>query len=193
MKVLSNPSLVVVNNEAATLEVGDQVPVSTGSANVLSSNNAVVNTIDYKNTGIILHVQPRVNSNGIVLLDVEQEISSVPNSTTLQLDHGHADADDFRTQGEERALGADGQTVLLAGLISDPEHHPFRRAHARPDPARRRRLCQQGQTGQAHRTGAVHPPANHSQRRRRGDRGAELRAKMRGGRPGPFGAPPPGQ
>ena len=57
VKILSNPSLVVVDNRPATLEVGDQVPISTGSATVLSANNAVVNTVDYKNTGIILHVQ----------------------------------------------------------------------------------------------------------------------------------------
>ena len=54
------------------------MPITTGSATVLSANNAVVNTVDYKNTGIILNVQPRVNSNGNVLLDIEQEISSVP-------------------------------------------------------------------------------------------------------------------
>src|SRR5208337_3676886 len=58
VKILSNPSLVVVDDGEATLEVGDQVPISTGSATVLSANNAVVNTVDYKNTGIILHVQP---------------------------------------------------------------------------------------------------------------------------------------
>src|SRR5208282_3350631 len=80
VKILSNPSLVVVDNQPATLEVGDQVPVSTGSATVLSANNAVVNTIDYQNTGIILHIQPRVNSNGTVLLDIEQEISAVVNN-----------------------------------------------------------------------------------------------------------------
>ena len=80
VKILSNPSLVVVDNQPATLEVGDQVPITTGSATVLSANNAVVNTVDYKNTGIILHVQPRVNSNGTVLLDIEQEISAVVNN-----------------------------------------------------------------------------------------------------------------
>ena len=87
VKILSNPSLVVTNNQPATLEVGDQVPVSTGSATVLSANNAVVNTVDYKNTGIILHVQPRVNSNGTVLLDIEQEISAVVNNLTSASRH----------------------------------------------------------------------------------------------------------
>src|SRR5205085_1711538 len=44
VKVLSNPSLVVINNQAATLQVGDVVPVSTGSATVLTTSNTVVNT-----------------------------------------------------------------------------------------------------------------------------------------------------
>ena len=59
VKVLSTPSLVVVNNQAATLQVGNQVPISTGSATVLTANNTVVNTVDYRNTGIILHVAPK--------------------------------------------------------------------------------------------------------------------------------------
>jgi len=77
VKVLSNPSLVVLDNQAATLQVGDQVPFSTGTATVLTANNTVVNTIDYKNTGIILRVLPRANANGNIVLDIEQEISNV--------------------------------------------------------------------------------------------------------------------
>ena len=120
VKILSNPSVVVVDNEAATLEVGDEVPVSTGSANVLSANNAVVNTIDYKNTGIILRVQPRVNSNGSVLLDVEQEISSVPNSSSSSSSTASTLTPTISTRKVKSELSvADNQTVLLAGLISD--------------------------------------------------------------------------
>jgi general secretion pathway protein D len=125
VKILSNPSLVVVDNQPATLEVGDQVPITTGSATVLSANNAVVNTVDYKNTGIILKVQPRVNSNGTVLLDIEQEISAVvdnltngvPASTTTNL---------TPTISERRVKSelsvANGQTVLLAGLIQETQN-----------------------------------------------------------------------
>ncbi|MFX4497613.1 type II secretion system protein GspD, partial [Acinetobacter baumannii] len=76
-----NPSVVVIDNQVATLQVGDEIPVSTGSANVLTTNNTVVNTIDYRNTGIILRVVPRVNANGNVRLDVEQEISNVAPTT----------------------------------------------------------------------------------------------------------------
>jgi general secretion pathway protein D len=118
VKVLSNPSLVVVDNHFATLQVGDQIPVSTGTATVLSSSNTVVNTVDYRNTGVILRVAPRVNANGNVLLDIEQEISSVAdnaNATTLT-----------PTVSQRKVRSsiavASGQTVLLAGLISETQN-----------------------------------------------------------------------
>src|SRR5882762_9973899 len=117
VKVLSNPSLVVVNNQAATLQVGDSVPVSTGSATVLTTNNTVVNTIDYRNTGIILRVSPRINANGNVRLDVEQEISNVSAATAASL---------TPTVSERKVRSsisvATGQTVLLAGLISEQQN-----------------------------------------------------------------------
>ena len=99
------------------LEVGDQVPISTGSATVLSANNAVVNTVDYKNTGIILRVQPRGNSNGNVLLDIEQEISSVPVASANTTANLTPTISERRVKSELSVAG--GQTVLLAGLISE--------------------------------------------------------------------------
>jgi general secretion pathway protein D len=117
VKVLSNPSLVVINNQVATLQVGDVVPVSTGSATVLTTNNTVVNTIDYRNTGVILRVSPRINANGNVRLDVEQEISNVSPTTAQSL---------TPTVSERRVKSsisvATGQTVLLAGLISEQQN-----------------------------------------------------------------------
>jgi general secretion pathway protein D len=114
VKVLSNPSLVVIDNQVATLQVGDSVPVSTGSATVLTTSNTVVNTIDYRNTGIILRVAPRVNVNGNVRLDIEQEISNVSPATAASL---------TPTVSERKVKSsvsvASGQTVLLAGLISE--------------------------------------------------------------------------
>jgi general secretion pathway protein D len=116
VKVLSNPSLVVINNQVATLQVGDVVPVSTGSATVLTTSNTVVNTIDYRSTGIILRVAPRISVNGDVRLDVEQEISNVPTTSANSL---------TPTVSERRVKSsisvATGQTVLLAGLISEQQ------------------------------------------------------------------------
>jgi general secretion pathway protein D len=123
VKVLSNPSLVVVNNQSATLQVGNQVPVSTGSASVLNSataaSNTIVNTVDYRNTGIILHVSPRISANGNVRLDIEQEISNVVPSASA--------ATALTPTISERKVKssisiANGQTVLLAGLIQDQKN-----------------------------------------------------------------------
>jgi general secretion pathway protein D len=117
VKVLSNPSLVVIDNQTATLQVGDAVPVSTGSATVLTTSNTVVNTIDYLNTGIILRVSPRVSANGNVRLDIEQEISNVETATAASL---------TPTVSERKVKSsisvATGQTVLLAGLISEQQN-----------------------------------------------------------------------
>jgi general secretion pathway protein D len=118
VKVLSNPSLVVLDNQAATLQVGDQVPFTTGSATVLTAGNTVVNTIDYKNTGIILRVLPRANANGNVVLDIEQEISSVAPGTTA----GSLTPTISERRVKSSVAVASGQTVLLAGLITETEN-----------------------------------------------------------------------
>lgn len=114
VKILSNPSVVVIDNQVATLQVGDEVPVSTGSATVLTTNNTVVNSIDYRNTGIILRVVPRINANGNVRLEIEQEISNVtPDST------GSLTPTVSQRKVRSAIAVASGQTVLLAGLISE--------------------------------------------------------------------------
>ena len=118
VKVLSNPSLVVVDNGVATLQVGDQVPITTGTATVLSSNNAVVNTINYQNTGVILRVVPRVSYNNTVRLDIEQEISAVPDTNAT----GTLTPTISERKVKSTLSVADGQTVLLAGLISETQN-----------------------------------------------------------------------
>jgi general secretion pathway protein D len=118
VKVLSNPSLVVLDNQPATLQVGDQVPFSTGTATVLTANNTVVNTIDYKNTGIILRVLPRANANGNVVLDIEQEISNVAAGTGV----GSLTPTISQRRVKSSIAVSSGQTVLLAGLISETEN-----------------------------------------------------------------------
>ena len=114
VKVLSNPSIVVIDNQPATLQVGDDVPISTGSANVLTSSNTIVNTIDYRSTGIILRVVPRINVNGNVRLDIEQEISNVAPTGA-----GGLTPTVSQRKVKSSIAVANGQTVLLAGLISE--------------------------------------------------------------------------
>src|SRR4029077_10990787 len=119
VKILSNPSLVVVDNQPAILPFGDQIPVTTQSAqSVIAPGAPVVSNIDYRNTGIILRVAPRINANGNVLLNIEQEISAVADN---------ANANTLTPTVSQRRVAssiavANGQTVLLAGLISDTQN-----------------------------------------------------------------------
>ena len=126
VKVLSSPSIVALDNEPALLEVGDQVPISTGTATILTSaNTPVVNTIELHNTGVILKVLPHVNANGTVQLEVDQEISNVVNSTNGTSSTNNSTPTLTPTISERRIHSTvavtSGQTVLLGGLISDSD------------------------------------------------------------------------
>ena len=164
VKILSNPSLVVMDNGVATLQVGDQVPITTGTATVLSANNAVVNTINYQNTGIILRVVPRVSFNNTVRLDIEQEISNVSDTSAT----GTLTPTISERKVKSTLTVADGQTVLLAGLISETQNKtrngiplldqlPGYLGDA---------FSHQNKTTAAHRTHHLHPAADHPRRRR---------------------------
>jgi general secretion pathway protein D len=117
VRVLSAPQLLVLDNEPARLQVGQQVPVLTGTAtSTLVTGAPIVNSIDYHATGVIMQVTPRVNSGGLVTLDIAQEVSDVapPAANTAQGSPTFSDRV-VRT----RVAVQDGQTVGMAGLIRD--------------------------------------------------------------------------
>ena len=117
VKVLSAPQVMVLDNEPARLQVGQQVPVLTGTAtSTLTTGAPVVNSVDYHATGVIMQVTPRVNSGGLVTLDIAQEVSDVaPQATNSVAGSPTFDDQTFRT----RVAIQDGQTVGMAGLIRD--------------------------------------------------------------------------
>jgi general secretion pathway protein D len=117
VKVLSAPSVVVMDNQPALLQVGNEIPISTGAATILANpNTPVVNTIEMRNTGVILKVLPHVYANGQIQMEIEQEISNVVNPTQVTL---------TPTISQRRVHSTiavtSGQTVLLGGLISDQD------------------------------------------------------------------------
>jgi general secretion pathway protein D len=119
VKVLSAPQLLVMDNEPAHLQVGQEVPILTGtSTSNLAAGAPTVNSIDYRSTGVIMQVTPRVNSDGLITLDIAQEVSDVAapaqNSVT-----GSPTFDDriVRTSFAVQ----DGQTIGVAGLIKDQD------------------------------------------------------------------------
>lgn len=118
VKVISSPSLVVINNQQATLQVGSQVPIATRQASDVTDPNApIVNNIEFRDTGIILKVTPRISENGAVNMEIEQEISAVSKdsaSGTL--------TPVITTRKISSSISVvSGQTVVLGGLISEQE------------------------------------------------------------------------
>lgn len=116
INVVSAPKLVVLNNHTASLQVGDQVPVQTQSAQAVSNPDApIVNSIEYRDTGVILRVTPRVNAGGLVLLDVAQEVSDVARRSVA----GIASPIISTRRVATSIAVQDGQVVTLGGLFRD--------------------------------------------------------------------------
>ena len=118
LKVLSSPSLLVLNNRTAKIQVGDEVPIPrVQSTSNFAPEAPTVNSIEYRDTGIVLKVTPRINQGGMVTLDVSQEVSSVGRNTVSEID---APIIQQRRLASTIAV-QDGQTVVLGGLIQERE------------------------------------------------------------------------
>ncbi len=122
VSVISSPQVLVLNNEAATVNVGKQVPVVTSQVSDFNNNNNNPNpistasnqTVQYKDTGVILNVTPRINAEGIILLEIDQQVSSVLDQTTSGINSPTISTKQVKT----KLAVKDGQSILMGGLIS---------------------------------------------------------------------------
>jgi len=120
VKTLSAPSLVVMNNQVAHIQAGDEIPVNqtfftTGLGTNSDNNPTTVGQVQYISTGVILDVQPRINPGGLVYLNIKQQVS-VPGTKDTN--------GNYTIQQREIATQVgvqSGQTVLLGGLIRQDE------------------------------------------------------------------------
>lgn len=125
VKVLSSPSLVVQDNSEAVLTVGDEVPIQTQNQQSTTAADApIVSSIEYRNTGVILQVRPRINSNQTVSLEIAQEVSrvrTVSDTGVTQSDNERLTPTITQRKITSRVNVQSGQTVVLGGLIQDSE------------------------------------------------------------------------
>lgn len=114
LKVISSPSLMVLDNHTATMAVGDQVPVLSSTTDILSGNGAVTSTVQYRDTGVSLAVTPSVNSGNLVTMQIDQTMTDQSAST------GANNQPVFlqRQIGSKVAVRS-GETIVLGGLIKD--------------------------------------------------------------------------
>lgn len=114
--VISTPTLTVVENKKAVLQVGDEVPILTQSAtSTITTTPAIVNSVSYRDTGVILGITPRVSDNGRVVLDIEQEVSTAVQTTTAQISSPTIQQRRVKTTVSVN----DGEGIVLAGLVQD--------------------------------------------------------------------------
>jgi len=113
VNVVSAPTLMALNNQKATLQVGDQVPIISQQATSVNGDSPVINSVELKDTGIILSVTPRVNASGRVMLDIQQEVSDVVKTTTSGIDSPTIQQRKLST----RVIVNDNESLALGGLI----------------------------------------------------------------------------
>lgn len=116
VNVLSSPSLMVLDNHTATINIGDQVPILTSqSTSNITDDSRTVNQIEYRDTGVLMTVTPRVNASGLIIMDIKQEVTDVAQTTTSGID-----APTFQQRSLESTVSVNtGNTIVLGGLIRD--------------------------------------------------------------------------
>jgi len=114
LRLLQTPSVFVRNNAEAELNVGSRIPVNSVSINPGVGSDTAYTQVQYLDTGIILKVRPRVTQDGMVFMDIAQEVSS-PLGEVDEFGNVRIDTRYLKTEAAVQS----GDTVMLAGLISE--------------------------------------------------------------------------
>ncbi len=114
-RILASPEIMVLDNQKAQIKVGDRISVQTASQTGVSTGSGVLNSFQYLETGILLAVTPRINSGGLVTLDVNQEVS-VPGAVT---NTNNPNPPVSSRSAQTSVVVASGESIVLGGLISE--------------------------------------------------------------------------
>ncbi len=116
VNVLSSPSLMVLDNQTAYINVGDEIPVpARQSTSNINPDSPTVNEIQFRQTGISLSVTPRVNSSGLVTMEIDQEVSNAVSTTSSNIDAPTIQ----QRQLQSTVAVHSGETLVLGGLIQE--------------------------------------------------------------------------
>jgi len=116
LDILSRPYILASDNQLSTITVGQEVPFIISSRT--TDTGQTINTIQYQDIGIILNVTPHINEDGLVIMDVAPEVSSLT-GTTVPISE-NASAPVFAKRSAQSRVGIqDGQTIVIGGLMED--------------------------------------------------------------------------
>ena len=118
--VLSNPHLIVKNYGKASIVIGSDEPIATQSTQTAVTGTAsLIQSIEYRRTGIILTVSPQITESGMVAMTIRQEISNISTSR----DVGDGKFPSFAKREVETAVvGRDGEPIIIGGLIESTKN-----------------------------------------------------------------------
>ena len=115
-QVLATPQVMVLDNQKAQIKVGDRISVQTQTQTGVSTGSGVLNSFQYLETGILLAVTPRINSGGLVTLEVNQEVS-VPDSSSISSANPNPTVNSRSAQ--TTVVVASGESIVMGGLIRE--------------------------------------------------------------------------
>jgi general secretion pathway protein D len=116
IRVISSPSLMVLDNHTAAIQVGDQIPVNTGTT-ISDVSNYQSTNIQYKDTGVMLDVTPSISAGDLITLDINQMVSDQGADSTSSATKGYPTF--TQRQISSMVSVRSGETMVLGGLIKD--------------------------------------------------------------------------
>jgi general secretion pathway protein D len=120
-QLLASPQIMVLDNQKAQIKIGDRISVQTQSQTGVSTGTGVLNSFQYLETGVLLAITPRINSGGLVTLDVNQEVSAV--DTTVPVTAANPNPNVNSRSAQTSVVVASGESIVLAGLIREDNGH----------------------------------------------------------------------
>lgn len=111
-KILSTPEIVTIENQEATINIGEEIPFLTSSR--VDENNNVIQTYDYKDVGITLKITPQINESGYITMDINQSIKKIVEGTELLQNPSL-----FSREITSKVTVKDRRTIVIGGLIRD--------------------------------------------------------------------------
>ncbi|WP_290704307.1 type II secretion system secretin GspD [Amphritea sp.] len=117
INVISSPSLMVMDNQSASIKVGDQVPISTSETTNTSNNssNLITTSVQYRDTGVLLEVTPQIKEGGMVVLEINQDVSDASVTTSSGIQSPTINQRQIKTTVAVQS----GETLVLGGLIRE--------------------------------------------------------------------------
>ena len=117
VNILSTPSILASNSLPATIDISQEIPVASSQYEYTSGSDPVVSTdIEYRDTGIMLSVTPNINEQGLVTMEISQEISEQASNVSV----GGSEYPSFYKRSTETTLSVQsGQTIVIGGLIRE--------------------------------------------------------------------------